>query len=258
MINSFEADSHVSQQQNLNKTTYMEQVLIIDNKIKVLNKHESILNTIGIYKIIKVQSMEGAQAQLNVNYFDFILSDHFIEKNKTALNLISDTNIPITTKVFIITDNYERSTYESYVKIRPIAFLKKDFQTLELFQLLSFTRNFNVRKSRSDFENFNIKFSVKIGDKYKIIELDDIEYFEVDGKYLNLYSANRKYNLRSSLTEIMKKIPVNFLRVHGSYLLNMNKVISINPSDQTVELLNYTIPFSRNYKKILLDSFFFI
>ena len=235
-------------QYHLDKTNSMEQILLIDDEIDTLDRHETILKSMGNFNIIKSPSIEDAEKKLKSNYFDFILSDHLLENGTTGLNFLCNNDIPKSTKILIITNFYDQAIYETYSKIRPIAFLKKNFQPLELFQLLSFTKSIENKEQINKVEYTQSKFSVKIGEKYKIIELEDIEYFEVDGKYLNLYSSNRKYNLRSSLTEILKKVPKNFLRVHGSYLLNMNKVISINPSDQTVELLNYTIPFSRNYK----------
>lgn len=61
---------------------------------------------------------------------------------------------------------------------------------------------------------------------------------------------------RTSLNEISKRLPVFFIRAHKSYIVNINKVLSLRINELFLPN-NVTIPVSRSYltniKKKLLE-----
>ena len=96
---------------------------------------------------------------------------------------------------------------------------------------------------------------VKINSRYTRVAIEDIEYISSDGKFVNIALGGKVLSTRGQLKLITNFLPANFLMVHRSYILNINKIKNIHVNEMEVELNNYKIPFSRKFKKDLLGNF---
>lgn len=95
----------------------------------------------------------------------------------------------------------------------------------------------------------------KLGREF-LIATADIECLQASGNYVNLHVAGRDYPLRSTIAAIWAKLdPGRFARVHRSYIVNLERVASIEPlesGDARVHLDDGTvIPCSRRYRRAL-------
>ena len=97
---------------------------------------------------------------------------------------------------------------------------------------------------------------VKTGKFLKKITIDQIEYISVYGKYLKIISEATPYLVRSSLNDFAAKLPENFIKIHQSYIININFVQSINVDENMVNLKTIQIPFARAFKKLLLSKYY--
>jgi len=93
----------------------------------------------------------------------------------------------------------------------------------------------------------------KLGKEF-IIRVDDIEWMEASGNYVNLYIKNHIYPLRSTLASLIAKLESRgFRRVHRSYAVNLDCVASISPlesGDANITLSSgREIPLSRRYRE---------
>jgi DNA-binding LytR/AlgR family response regulator len=71
----------------------------------------------------------------------------------------------------------------------------------------------------------------KIGKEF-IIRVKDIDWIEAAGNYMNLNLDSRSYPLRETMAGLESKLdPTQFVRIHRSTMVNLNKVASINPLD---------------------------
>jgi len=92
----------------------------------------------------------------------------------------------------------------------------------------------------------------KLGKEF-IIKIEDIEWLESSGNYVNLYIKERIYPTRSTLSAFMEKISEQgFCRIHRSYGVNLNAVESITPlpsGDCEIKLKNdKVLNLSRRYR----------
>ncbi|TYA74208.1 LytR/AlgR family response regulator transcription factor [Seonamhaeicola marinus] len=99
--------------------------------------------------------------------------------------------------------------------------------------------------------------TVKKGDKIVFVKLNNISHFEATEKYVTLYTNSSSEIIEQSLTQLEKKLPDNFLRVHRSFLVNTDYVtefqkyfnnryiINLNNSNRTV------ITSGRTYKEAI-------
>jgi hypothetical protein len=71
----------------------------------------------------------------------------------------------------------------------------------------------------------------KIGKEF-IIRVKDIDWIEAAGNYMNLNLDSRSYPLRETMAGLESKLdPTQFVRIHRSTIVNLDKVASINPLD---------------------------
>ena len=92
----------------------------------------------------------------------------------------------------------------------------------------------------------------KLGKEF-LVAADDIEWLEADGNYVNLHVKGRLYPLRSTMTAVEPRLdPARFVRVHRSYIVNLDHLVEIEPletGDARLKLRDgNSIPCSRRYK----------
>jgi len=76
--------------------------------------------------------------------------------------------------------------------------------------------------------------SVKKAGAIELIEISDIGYIQAEGHYslLHLTSSDLTTNLHAkNIEKIMQLLPENFVRVHRSYIVNINLVKRLNIED---------------------------
>lgn len=88
--------------------------------------------------------------------------------------------------------------------------------------------------------------------KFKIY-LSSIYWVEASGDYLKVITTNNSYVVLSSMKKFEQQLPPSFLRVHKSYIINLEKVEEFNSKEVIIKDKATSIPVSR-YKKALLTE----
>jgi DNA-binding LytR/AlgR family response regulator len=83
------------------------------------------------------------------------------------------------------------------------------------------------------------------------LEADDIAFVEALGDYIKVVTKEKRYVVHSTMKAFVAKLPEQFLRVHKSHIININRIEKL--AENTVFLAGQEIPVSRNNKKILVD-----
>ena len=85
------------------------------------------------------------------------------------------------------------------------------------------------------------------------LDYDDIFYFENVGDYIKVISTKGVHIIYGALKTINEKLDnPRFLKVHRSYIINLDKVVDIE--DNSIVIKDKVIPISRAHKPILLSS----
>src|SRR5690606_20723405 len=92
----------------------------------------------------------------------------------------------------------------------------------------------------------------KLGREF-LVAASDIEWLQASGNYVNLRVRGHDYPLRSTLGGIAARLdPERFVRIHRSYMVNLNCIGSIEPldtGDARVHLKDGgALPASRSYR----------
>lgn len=110
------------------------------------------------------------------------------------------------------------------------------------------------KKENGDLKHAYLnRILVKNADKNVFVDVPDIYWVESAGNYVKLHLPDKSYMIRSSLKNLQSKLnPLQFVRIHRSWMVNIERVEEIEPwfsGDSKVKLCNgKTLRMSRNYK----------
>ena len=100
-----------------------------------------------------------------------------------------------------------------------------------------------------DGEHMIIKSELK---KHKVY-IKDIKWVQALGDYIKLVTEADSFVILSTMKDFEKELSkYNFLRVHKSYIVNLDKIERY--SSRTVEIGNSKIPLSRNQKEHFAEA----
>lgn len=108
-------------------------------------------------------------------------------------------------------------------------------------------------ESPTEAHNIDRLLVKKLGKEF-IIKIDDVEWLESAGNYVNLHIKGRIYPIRATLTSLIDRISdKGFSRIHRSHAVNLDYVDSITPlssGDSEIKLINgKVLNLSRRYKE---------
>ncbi len=147
----------------------------------------------------------------------------------------------------------------------------KDFRSYATILAVIYLYRFVIRRLRGEAEFLNEeheqaspqpvtdRFLVKKLGREFLVKVEDIDWIEAAGNYVNLNVGSRAYPLRETMTGIEEKLSASgFIRVHRSVIVNLDRVAEIVPFDSgdgEARLRNdVRVPVSRRYRKILRDQ----
>jgi two-component system, LytTR family, response regulator len=63
------------------------------------------------------------------------------------------------------------------------------------------------------------------------IPLEEVEFFEASGNYVEVHSAGAHYRVRETLSTFAARLPMrDFVRIHRSVIVNRNRIQELRPS----------------------------
>lgn len=194
-----------------------------------------------------------AVKMLNENNYDII----FLDINMPVISGVELMELQPNRPLTIVTTAYSDYALSAYQNdaidylLKPISFDKfaKAIEKAKIY----FSGN-SLKKESTD--NSKV-LSHRVNGQMTDIPLSDIIYIESLGNYMKLYSSKLSLPMiiYGSLASIASEIDnTDFIQVHRSYIVNVNKVTAT--TFKTLTMCNTEIiPVGRKYQ-ILLDSFF--
>jgi two-component system, LytTR family, response regulator len=95
-------------------------------------------------------------------------------------------------------------------------------------------------------------FEFKTNDGLKKILFKEIKYLQSLGNYIRVFADGRSYVTLLSTKEAEVSLPkMHFVRIHKSYIININRVSSYSSNDVCIEDIN--LPIGKTYKKHFIE-----
>ena len=125
--------------------------------------------------------------------------------------------------------------------------------------------------TRERFEETILRlYSDIFGDKVKYLKLDNdktvikentIKFIKKDGMKVIFKTDTRDYETYSSFSKISEMLPYNFVRCHKSYIVNIDKIVDIDLSDNIITFSKndkcYIGPkYKERFLEVLNDGYF--
>lgn len=108
-------------------------------------------------------------------------------------------------------------------------------------------------KSKTSVKEDDQHIFVKSNLKKRKVFLNEINWVEALGDYIKLVTDEANIVILSTMKSFEKELPAErFLRIHKSYIVNLDKVQKFN--SKNVEVNGKQIPLSRNKKQDLSDA----
>lgn len=99
----------------------------------------------------------------------------------------------------------------------------------------------------------NKEIYVNIDKRLVKIDILSINYIHANGDYIIIKTEGKNYTVHTTLKKIQEKLPESyFLKIHRSYIINLNKIVDIQ--DSTVLIGKEVIPISKTNRSILMES----
>lgn len=146
----------------------------------------------------------------------------------------------------------------------------KDFRTYFLILALVYLYRFVIRRLQGEagflseerdektVTGLSDRFLVKKIGREFLVRIDEIDWIESSGNYVNLHVGNRVYPLRETMTRIDERlVPLGFQRVHRSAVVNLERIseiIAFDTGDGQAKLhSDALVPVSRRYRQELRE-----
>lgn len=104
-------------------------------------------------------------------------------------------------------------------------------------------------KEQSTLDDF---IMIKEGKGFEKIKARDINFIKSDGDLVKISTPGKVFLEFRSLRSFENDLPDSFLRVHKSYIVNLNQVTSIDGNQ--VSVAGEKVPIGRKFKSELLDK----
>jgi two-component system, LytTR family, response regulator LytT len=237
-----------------------------DNKISILIVEDDpviaadltyIMQDLGYSPFPPMRNAADVLLMLKNTRPDCIIVDVNLEGKKDGIELASEIKSEYGIPVIFLTAHHDRNTIERIKKIQPSAYLVKPIEvhtlqtTIELALYNASHSDMGAKEKEQENENEEYisdkYFFIKVKNQLKKVSLDEIVYLEAYDNYSYLHTPDQKYIISSNLKSIENKLSDHqFVRVHRSYLINLNFVDGIE--DDVILINKVKIPIGKTYK----------
>lgn len=176
----------------------------------------------------------------DVKYVDEIKSHTIVIKEINILkdiqkiDLIKDNQIEF---VFLI--NNGEYMFE-LLEYKPLCFLRKN----------NLEKDLNILTDLLQYKTKNLGIMLEFKSSYQQIRINalHIEYIESLGHYLLIHTESATFKVREKISTVLTKLePLNFIRVHKSYIVNQQYIKS-KTSHEIILNSHTSIPIGKKYK----------
>jgi two-component system LytT family response regulator len=187
---------------------------------------------------------------------DLLFLDIHLGEEKNSLEILAETE-GLNCEIIIISGD-ETYAIEAINKYKVAGYISKPIKLIDLKKVILHAINkIELRKveERQPKKLTDKLIAVSDTKNIEFISIDDILYLEADGKYTVFYLVDGKTKIVSkNIGEYEKSLPnYIFFRVHHKYIINIQKVESINKSDGTYCYLTNgkSIPIAKRRQEAL-------
>lgn len=236
-------------------------------KIKVLVVEDSALIAEDIsYKLGKhhfdvvqvCDKGEDALEFLKTNDPDLVLLDirlaGALDGISTGFMIQKNYSLPI----IYLSDLSDADTLKRAKQTRPANYLTKPFNEADLVRAIDLAfSNFNYHAPAATNGNKPDHIFVKTDTSFERVALNDILFLHADRSYCNIVTEDKTYVQSVSMNHVFDQIRnKDFIRIHRSHVVNVNKVTAIEGN--IVKVGKHSLEMSKGMREELMSRLTFL
>lgn len=135
----------------------------------------------------------------------------------------------------IFTTGYDDFAVEAFT-ISAVDYIVKPIERIRLFIALEKAKlalELQKKVIKKPIFKVSNKLSIKSGNTFLYILVDDILYVEKEGRKSIIHTKNDRLETVEPLQEIEKRLTHSFYKTHRSYLVNLRKIVKIESYGET-------------------------
>ncbi len=194
---------------------------------------------------------------------DIILMDIMLKGDINGIRAIKRIQTRANIPVIYLTAYADENTLEKAKVTQPYGYIIKPFKEIDLqtsieMALYKHKKQLEILDDRerlySIVNNESVEFLfVKNNTQLIKLKAEDVLYIEALKDYVNVVTLEKKYMIHSTMKGINEKMPSrDYVRIHRSYIVRMEKIHKIDHSDLYMEGVDKKFPIGGSYRADLL------
>ncbi len=238
-------------------------ILIVEDESIVAKDIQNGLKKLGYHVTAVVNTGEKAIREVEDNRPDLVLMDIMLKGEMTGIEAAKQIRERFSVPLIFLTAYADDNTLNKAKITEPYGYIIKPFKEKELqttieMALYKHEKDQEGRKERdlyhSLIENKESKDSIFVRADYRLnkIDFDDIYYVEALKDYVVINTSDNSYTTHTTMKEMVRILPAkDFVRIHRSFIVNLNKIFSIKYPDLVIEGKMKVLPIGGLYRKEL-------
>lgn len=231
-------------------------VLVVEDELIVSKDIQNTLTKLGYHVVGSAATGEKALSLVKSETPDIVLMDIMLKGDlngiETAKNIKANFNIP----VIFLTSYADEATLNKAKLAEPYGYIIKPFKEQDLqatieMGLYKFEKDQELTASSVSNvkEEFNDGFIfVKSNGRLLKLQTKDIYFIEALKDYVVINTHDARYTIHSTMKDIEKKMgSEEFLRIHRSFIVRIDKISSIEHPNLHLENNKKTLPIGGSY-----------
>lgn len=237
-------------------------ILIVEDKSIIAESLAATIEKAGYSIAGKATSGEDALTLIEKEMPDIILMDIHLSGKLDGIQTVEKLNKKNNIPVIYLTDFHDEETIKRAKHTHPSAYLLKPYQEKDLLIAIEIAffnasngkeaQPGNSEKTTDLFFPFSDRFFIKDKDILHRINIADVLWIKAEGSYCTIMTAQKSHTLSMSLAAFSERYThILLLRIHRSYVVNMDKVIALNGNTVVIEG-GEKIPIGETYRDEVL------
>jgi len=200
-------------------------ILLVDDEALALARLKRMLNTLGYEDIVEADNAQNALEVIKENNFDLVFLDINMP-GTNGLELGYELRYQQEDLAIIFQTAYDEHALKAF-DIGAVGYLVKPFSIEQLQTSIERVKT----ESKSDQK---FRLMSKNGENYYLFKPEDIYYVQADLSEVILRTAKGFSYYAHKISELEKQLlDHDFVRIHRSYLININKIKEMETIEQS-------------------------
>ena len=242
-------------------------VLVIEDESIVSKDLQHSLTKLGYNVVGAASNGEKAIELAGLKNPNIILMDIMLKGDMNGIEAAEKIKELYSVPIVFLTAYSDESTLSKAKITEPYGYILKPFKEIDLHTTIEMAV-YKHGKEQEIVKERNLLYSlvenkeasggyifVKANSKLIKLNSSDIFFIEALKDYVVIHTENVRYTIHSTMKDIDKKLTKDeFLRVHRSYIVRLDKIATIEYPNLTLEKVDKIIPIGGSYRDNLNDK----